>query len=406
MYNVNEVRKDFPMLSRLVDGKRNTFLDTAASAQKPWPVIERMADIMTNKYANVYRGSYVLSEQLTFEFEHAREVVQQFLGASSKQEIIFTRNATESINLVAATWGRKNLKPGDEVLVSEAEHHANLVTWQVLRDELGFTLKIFKIADDGSFVWDEYAKQLTDKTKLVAVTAMSNVLGTIFPIKKMAEAAHQVGALILVDACQYAVHHKIDVRDWDCDFLAFSGHKTYGPTGIGVLYGKSGILKEMPPYQLGGEMVDNVTYEGATFMLPPQRFEAGTPAIVEAIGLGSALTYMKGLGFENIAAHEKELNDYTSAMLGAVPGLKLVGTAKEKGGVYSFVMDKIHPQDLAYILSKEGVAIRTGHHCAQPLVNRMGHESVARASLGLYTNKEDIDSLVIAIEKAKTFFEK
>ena len=404
MYDVNEVRKSFPVLMQQVNGKPNTFLDSGASAQKPQCVIDRMYDIYTKEYSNVHRGSYVLSEQITWDYEKARKIVQEFLNAQSDREIVFTRNATEAINLVAASWGRKNLKPGDEVLISEAEHHANLVPWQMLRDELGFTLKIFKIADDGSFVWEEFAKQLTENTRLVAVTAMSNVLGTIFPVKKIAEAAHKVGALVLVDACQFAVHHKIDVQDMDCDFLAFSGHKTYGPTGIGILYGKYDILDSMPPYQCGGDMVDHVTYEKTTFEEPPARFEAGTPAIVEAIGLGEALTFMMCLGMDNIAAHEKDLVDYAIQELNKVEGLKLVGTAKDKGGVFSFVMDGIHPQDLAFILNKEGVSVRVGHHCAEPLVHRMGYESVARASLGLYSTKEDIDRLVAALNKAKTFF--
>lgn len=404
MYDVNEIRKDFPVLQELVNGKPNTFLDSGASAQKPRCVISRMSDIYTREYSNVHRGSYLLSEQITWDYEAARQTVRKFLNAKSEKEIVFTRNATESINLVAASWGRKNLKKGDEVLISEAEHHANLVPWQMLRDELGFSLKIFKIADDGSFVWEKFAENLTANTKLVAVTAMSNVLGTVFPIKKMAAAAHRHGALLLADACQFAVHHKVDVQDLDCDFLAFSGHKTYGPTGIGVLYGKYNILDSMPPYQTGGDMVDRVTYEHTTFEEPPARFEAGTPAIVEAIGLGVALEYMMALGLENITAHEQGLVKYASEKLSGVSGLKLIGTAKDKGGVFSFVMDGIHPQDLAFILNKEGVAIRVGHHCAEPLVHRMGYESVARATLGLYSTKEDIDRLVAALNKAKTFF--
>lgn len=404
MYDVEKIRKDFPELNILVEGKRNAFLDTAASAQKPLAVIERMSEIMRHQYANVHRGSYSLSEKLTFEYEKARQTVQRFIGAADVREIVFTRNATESINLVAATWGRRNLKPGDEVLISEAEHHANLVTWQVLRDEIGFRLKVFKINDDGSFNKDLFLSQLSDKTKLVAVTAMSNVLGTIFPIMEIVKSAHAAGALVLVDACQYAVHAPVNVSDWNCDFLAFSGHKLYGPTGIGVLYAKYDILENMPPYQLGGEMVDKVTYEKTTFDLPPARFEAGTPAIVEAIGLAEAMNYVSGLGWNNICQHEKELCIYTLEALNSISGLKLVGTAENRGGVFSFVLDGIHPQDTAFILSKEGVSIRTGHHCAEPLVHRMGYETVARASLGLYSDKEDINQLIRALEKAKTFF--
>lgn len=404
MYDVEQIRLDFPELQILINGKRNTFLDTAASAQKPKIVIDKMIDVMTRHYANVHRGSYTLSEELTYEYEQAREEVQKFINAASKKEIVFTRNATESINLVAATWGRYKLRAGDEILISEAEHHSNLIPWQMLRDELGLKLKVFKVADDGSFIKEEFLSQLSEKTKLVAVTAMSNVLGTIFPIQEITEAAHQMGAKVLVDACQFAVHHQIDVKKWQSDFVAFSGHKLYGPTGIGVLYGKQDLLEEMPPYQTGGEMVDIVTFEKTTFAPPPAKFEAGTPAIVEAVGLGEALRYVSRLGWDNILEHEQQLTNYATERLNEVKGLKIIGTAKGKGGVFSFAVDKIHSQDLAFILSQEGVAIRTGHHCAAPLVHRMGYETVARASLGLYSNKQDIDWLIKSIEKAKTFF--
>lgn len=401
MYDVYEIRKDFPVLSEKINGKPNIFLDSAASAQKPYAVINRLNDIYCRSYANVHRGIYRLSEEITAAYEEAREIVCGFINANSADEIIFTRNATESVNLVAATWGRKFLKPGDEVLISQAEHHANLVPWQMLRDEIGFSLKIFPIADDGSYLEEEFLKALTPRTKLVAVTGMSNVLGTVFPVKQMAAAAHRNGALFLVDACQYIVHQPVDVQDLDCDFLAFSGHKTYGPTGIGILYGKFDLLDSMPPYQTGGDMVDVVTYDQTTFMPPPARFEAGTPACVQAIGLGEALRYMKHLGMDNIKQHEDDLTAYARQQWENVPGLTLVGTAKEKGGVFSFVVDGIHPQDLAFVLDKEGIAVRVGHHCAEPLVHRMGYESVARASFGLYTTKEDIDALLPAIRKAQ-----
>ena len=404
MYDVYKIRQDFPVLSVKVNGQPNIFLDSAASAQKPLSVIEKMHHHYMREYANVHRGSYFLSEQITAAYEEARSRIHQFLNTKSDKEIVFVRNATEGINLVAATWGRKFLKAGDEVLISEAEHHANLVPWQALRDELGIVLKIFKIGDAGEYLEEEYLKLLSDKTKLVAVTGMSNVLGTIFPIKKITAQAHKVGAFVLVDACQYAVHQKIDVQDLDCDFLVFSGHKTYGPSGIGVLYGKYDVLETMPPYQFGGDMVDTVTYEKTTFNEPPFRFEAGTPAIVQAIGLGEAVTYMQTLGMDNILRHEQELTDYATQALRAVTGLKIIGMAPEKGGVFSFAIEGIHPQDLAFILDKEGVAVRTGHHCAQPIVNRMGYESLARASLGLYSTKEDIDALVAAIRKAQKFF--
>lgn len=404
MYDVEKIRKDFPIFDIKVNNKPNTFLDSGASAQKPKCVIDTMVDIYTKEYANVHRGSYLLSEEITYKYEQARKTVQKFLNTAKADEIVFTRNATEAINLVASTWGKKFLSKIDEVIITELEHHANLVPWQVLRDEIGFELKICKIDDDGSFNFDEFKNMLSGKTKLVALSGMSNVLGTILPLKKIISASHKVGAKVLVDACQLAVHQKIDVQDLDCDFLAFSGHKTYGPTGIGVLYGKYDILDTMPPYQYGGDMVNIVTYQSTTYDIPPARFEAGTPAIVQAIGLAKALEYMMGLGLENIAKHEKELTLYATEKLSQIKGLKLVGTAKDKGGVFSFVVDKIHPQDLAFILNKEGISVRVGHHCAAPLVRRMGYESVVRASFGLYNTKEDIDILCQAINKAKTFF--
>ena len=404
MYDIEQIRKDFPVLGAQINGHRNTFLDSAASAQKPRAVVEKMAAFYLNNYANVHRGSYLLSETSTLAYEQARAIVQRFLNAAKPEEIIFTRNATESINLVAATWGRKFLTKIDEVIISEAEHHANLVPWQVLRDEIGFELKICKIHDDGSLDMEDFRRLLNGKVKLVAMTGMSNVLGTIFPLNEIIKAAHEVGAKVLVDACQLAVHQKIDVQALNCDFLAFSGHKTYGPSGIGVLYGKYDLLEAMPPYQFGGDMVDVVTYQTTTFDLPPARFEAGTPAIVQAIGLGEALNYMMTIGMDKIWAHEKDLTAYAQQRLSEIEGLKIIGTAPEKGGVFSFVIEGIHPQDLAFILDKEGVAVRVGHHCAAPLVRRMGYESVIRASFGLYNTQEDIDVLCAALNKAKTFF--
>ena len=403
MYDFDKIRNDFPVLSRKINGNPCTFLDTAASAQKPLCVIEKICDIYKNKYANVHRGSYLLSEEITFEYENARKVVQEFINANSEKEIVFTRNATEAINLVASTYGEKYINRGDEVLVSEAEHHANLVPWQILCERKGAKLKVFKITDDGDFSQEYFENMLSEKTKIVAVTAMSNVLGTIFPIHKIVQKAHEKGAKVLVDACQFAVHHKIDVKAFNCDFLTFSGHKTYGPSGIGVLYGKAEILEDMPPYQFGGDMVGKVTYEKTTFDEPPARFEAGTPAIVQAIGLAEALKYMQNIGLENIINHELELTKYTLDRLAEIKGLKLIGKAQNRGGVFSFVIDGIHPQDLAFILDQQGVALRVGHHCAEPLVNRMGYTSLARASLGLYSSKEDIDNLINALIKAKNF---
>ena len=404
MYDVYKIRQDFPILQKLINGKPNIYLDSAASAQKPKAVINIMNRILKNEYANVHRGTYALSDKITDEYEKARIIVQKFLNARSAQEIVFTRNATEAINLVAYSWAMENLHQGDEILISEAEHHANLIPWQIVCQKKGCVLRVFKIGDDGAYLPHEFTKSLSDKVKLVAVTAMSNVLGTIFPIKTITAEAHKIGAKVLIDACQAAVHQKIDVQDIDCDFLAFSGHKTYGPTGIGVLYGKSELLKSMPPYQTGGDMVDKVTYQHTTFAEPPSRFEAGTPAIVEAIGLGEALRYMQKIGLENITLHEQELVKYMYEKCREIKDFKHIGSLPNKGGVFSFQVGNIHPQDLAYVLGKEGVAIRIGHHCAEPLVERMGYNSVARASFGLYTTKEDIDAFVRAVTKAQKFF--
>ena len=403
MFDVYKIRDDFDIFQNKINNKNIVYLDSAASAQKPHCVIEKMSYIYKNFYANVHRGMYDISEQITAEYENARQIVANFIGASNK-EVVFTRNATESINLVAATWAETNLNVGDEILVSEAEHHANLVPWQRVCEKKGCTLKVFKISDEGDFIKEEFFKELSPKTKLVAVTAMSNVLGTVFPIKEIVIDAHNAGAKVLVDACQFAVHHKIDVKDIDCDFLAFSGHKLYGPTGIGVLYGKEYLLNNMPPYQTGGDMVEKVTYQKTTFALAPARFEAGTPAITEAIGLGEAIKYVLDLGFENIVQHEQELVKYMFEQTSQIEGFKHIGNVKEKGGVFSFQIKNIHPQDLAYVLNKEGVCVRIGHHCAEPLVNRMGYNSLARASFGLYTTTEDIDCFVKAINKAVKFF--
>lgn len=404
MYDVYTIRKDFPLLNKPVNGRPFVYLDTSASAQKPQQVLDKMMFVYQTIYANPHRGSYTISEQMTTEYELARQTVQKFINAKHDREIIFTRNATEAINLTAASWGGQNLKKGDEVLISQAEHHANLVPWQHICAVTGAKLVVFPVTNNGEFREDEFLKYLSDKTKIVAVTAMSNVLGTMFPLKKITTAAHNAGAKVLVDACQFAVHHHIDVQDIDCDFLAFSAHKTYGPSGVGALYGKAEILQNMPPYQFGGDMVDNVTYEKTTFADIPARFEAGTPASVQAIGMAEGLKYMMNLGLNNIEAHEQELVAYTTQKLQEVPDLKIVGTAKEKGGVFCFAIRDIHPQDLAFVLNKENIAIRTGHHCAQPIVNRMGYTSLARASLGLYTTREDVDALFNALIKAEKFF--
>ena len=368
MYDVEKIRSDFPALSLSINGHVNTFLDTAASAQKPQVVIDSIVKMYTQTYANVHRGSYYLSEMATEAYENARRIVKDFINAKTENEIVFTRSATEGMNLVASSWGLNNLHQGDEVLLSEAEHHGNLVPWQNTCEKTGATLRFFKVNDDGSFDIENFYNLLNPKVKMVAVTGMSNVLGTVFPIKEIAHAAHLAGALCMVDACQSIVHTPTDVQDIGCDFLAFSGHKLYGPSGIGCLYGRYELLAEMPPYQFGGDMIENVTYEKTTFTTPPARFEAGTPAIVQAVGLGTALQYLQSLGMANVEAHEQELIKYTNERLAEISDLKVIGTAPNKGGVFSFVLGNIHPQDVAFILDKEGVAIRTGHHCAQPYV--------------------------------------
>ena len=405
MFDVYKIRKDFPILDRLIDGKRNVYLDTAASAQKPLAMLDRINNFYRDEYANVHRGSYYLSELATEAYEHARLTVKNFINARKPAEIIFTRSATEGINLIAATYGASILQNGDEVLLSRAEHHANLVTWQQWAKKTGASLKYFDLNADGSFSKENFESALSERTKIIAVTAMSNVLGTIFPIKEICMKAHSIGAKVLVDACQYAVHKKIDIQDFDCDFLAFSGHKVYGPTGIGVLYGKYDLLAQMPPYQYGGDMIEHVSFEETTFAMPPARFEAGTPAIAQAVGLAASLQYLMQFDFSAIEAYEAELTRYMSREMLNVNGLKIVGNIPDKGGVCSFSIQGIHPQDLAFVLGKEGVAVRTGHFCAEPLVNLLGYTSLARASLGIYSTKEDVDDFIKALYKAKSFFE-
>lgn len=404
MYNVYKIRQDFPLLQKPINGKPLVYLDTAASAQKPQQVLDKILKIYTEEYANPHRGTYYLADRITAEFEQARQIIGRFINAHSAKEIIFTRNATESINLVAATWGIQNIHPNDEILISEAEHHANLVPWQHLCKLTGAKLKVFKVTDNGDYAPEEFTAQLTERTKLVAVTAMSNVLGTIFPVAEITKSAHQTGAKVLVDACQLAVHHPLNVQQIDCDFMAFSGHKTYGPTGIGVLYGRAELLENMPPYQFGGDMIDEVSFAHTTFTDIPARFEAGTAAFAQAIGMAAGLQYMQSLGLDNIVQHETELVKYTLQKFADIPNLKIIGTAQNRGGVFSFTLGKIHPQDLAFFLNKHNIAIRVGHHCAQPIVNRMGYTSLARASFGLYTTKEEIDNLITSLIKAEKFF--
>ncbi len=402
--DVDSVRRDFPILSRKIHGKPLVFLDSAASAQKPRQVIEAVDYIYENEYANVHRGIHWLSERATDRMESARETVRAFLNAGSTKEIVFTRSTTESINLVASSWGRKFLKAGDEIILSEMEHHSNIVPWQFLRDELGVALRIAPITDDGELRMDELAKLLGPRTKLVAITHISNVLGTVLPVREIVRMAHDAGAKVLLDGAQAVTHLSVDVRDLDCDFYAFSGHKLYGPSGIGVLYGKEELLDAMPPYMGGGEMIRSVTFGKSEWADLPYKFEAGTPAIAQAVGLGAAIDYVTGLGMDNIAVHEQDLLSYATQRLSSIDGLKFFGTAAGKASVVSFTLDCAHPHDVGTLVDRAGVAIRVGHHCAQPLMDRMGVAATARASFGLYNTRDEIDTLTEALEGVVEFF--
>ena len=403
-YDVAAIRADFPILAQDIRGQSLVYLDSAASAQKPRQVIDCVSGVYETGYANVHRGLHYLSEKATADYEGAREKIRAFMNAESSAEIIYTRGASEAINLVAASWGGANIGPGDEIVISEAEHHSNIVPWQILRDQKGAVLKVLPVDDEGAVHLDQFRELLSERTKIVAVTHVSNVLGTVYPIKEMARLAHQVGAVILIDGCQGITHMPVDVRDLDCDFYAFSGHKLYGPSGIGVLYGKAALLEAMPPYQSGGDMIERVTFEKSTWAELPHKFEAGTPAIAQAIGLGAAVDYVSQVGMAAIAAHEQELLTYTTQRLASVPGLRLIGTAPGKVSVVSFVMDCAHPHDISTIIDQTGVAIRAGHHCAQPLIDRFDIPSAARASFGMYNTVEEADRLVNGLEKVKEIF--
>ncbi len=403
-FDVDRVREDFPILARPVHGKRLAFLDTGASAQKPRQVIDAMRAAYEETYANVHRGVYFLSQRSTDLFEGAREKVARFLNAPSQDNIVFTRNTTEAINLVAASWGRTFLREGDEVIISALEHHANIVPWHLLKREKGIVLKIAPIDTDGNFLLEAFADLLTERTRLVSVTHISNAIGTIVPVAEVVRLAHARGVPVLVDGSQAAPHMQVDVQALDADFYAFTGHKVYGPTGIGVLYGKSDLLAAMPPYQGGGDMIETVTAQESTFKTPPHRFEAGTPAIVEAIGLGAAIDYVEALGWDNLADHERTLSAYLHERLASVEGLRIVGQAREKAGILSFVMDCAHPHDMGTILDRAGIAVRAGHHCAQPLMELYDVAATVRASLGLYSNREDVDQLVAGLEQVREIF--
>lgn len=402
--DIQKIRADFPALALTVHGKPLTFLDSAASAQKPKQVLDAMRFCYENEYANVHRGMYDLSEKATLNFENARKKVQLFLNAASDKEIVFTRGATDALNLVAYTWGAQNLGAGDEVLITQAEHHSNIVPWQILQKRIPFTLKVAPVSDDGALDMDAFKSLLNEKTKLVSVAHISNVLGTVFPIKEIAKLAHAAGAKVLIDGCQGATHVPVDMQDIDCDFYAFSGHKLYGPTGIGVLYGKRAVLETMEPFEGGGDMIKSVAFSGSVWADVPARFEAGTPPIMQAIGLGFAIDYVQNIGMANIAEHEKRLCGLLQDGVLSVGGTTPIGTAPDKTGLVSFVTDFAHPQDIAMILDQQGVAVRTGHHCAQPLHERFGQSVSVRASLGVYNTKEDIENFVAALHKVKRFF--
>lgn len=403
-FDVDRIRTDFPILFREVYGKPLVYLDNGASVQKPRSVIEAMDHAYRFEYANVHRGLHYLSNTATSNFEESREIVRRFLNAGSKDEIIFTRNATMAINLVAQSFGSLAIGEGDEIVLSIMEHHSNIVPWNYHRERTGAVLKWAPISDDGEFLLEEFEALLTPRTKIVAITHMSNVLGTVVPLKKVIAAAHARGIPVLVDGSQAAVHMRVDVQELDCDFYVFTGHKTYGPTGIGALYAKKEFLDRMPPYEGGGEMIDTVSVDKVTYADPPHRFEAGTPPIVEAIGLGAALNYMMQIGRENIAAHEADLVDYAHQRLAEFDWLTIHGTARGKGGIVSFSVDGLHPHDIATIIDRSGIAVRAGHHCAQPLMDRLGVTATCRASFAMYNTRAEIDALADALVRAKEFF--
>jgi len=400
-WDVERIRQDFPALHQQVHGKPLVYLDNAATTQKPQAVIDALTAYYTRDNANIHRGVHLLSERATDAYESARRRIQRHLNAASPREIVFVRQATEAINLVAASFGRKAVGAGDEIVISAIEHHANIVPWQMLCEEKGARLKVVPVDDRGDLIVDEYARLLGPRTRLVAITQVSNALGTITPIEEIIRLAHRENIPVLVDGAQAAPHQAVDVRALDCDFFVFSGHKTYGPTGIGVLYGKEAWLERMPPYQGGGDMIKMVTFEKTTYNDLPYKFEAGTPHIAGAIGLATALDYMTGLGLDRIAAWEHELLEYGTELLQAVPGVRLIGTARRKAAVLSFVLDGVHPHDVGTILDHEGVAVRAGHHCAMPVMDRFGVPATVRASLGLYNTPAELETLATAVRTAR-----
>ena len=403
-FGIEKIRQDFPVLQQKVHGKPLVYFDNAATTQKPQVVVDTIAHYYLTENSNVHRGVHFLSDAATQAYETARSRVRQFLNAAHDREIIFTRGTTEGINLVAASYGRSRIKAGDEILISAMEHHSNIVPWQMLCEEKGATLRVIPINDAGELLLEEYERLLSDRTKLVAITYVSNALGTVNPVRRIVAMAHRRGIPVLVDGAQATPHLPVDVQDLDCDFYAFSGHKVFGPTGIGILYGKTDLLEAMPPYQGGGEMISAVTFEKTIYNSLPHKFEAGTPHIAGVVGLAAAIEYVERIGLNQIAAYENELLAYGSDLLSAIPGLTIIGTAKEKAGVLSFVLRDIHAHDVGTILDHEGIAIRAGHHCAMPVMKRFGVPATARASLAFYNTREELEALAKGIQKAIEVF--
>ena len=398
--DVYAIRRLFPILNREVKGRPLIYLDNAATSQKPQAVIDALGNYYSHYNANIHRGIHTLAEEATMAFENTRDAVQQFINAGSREQVIFTRGTTEGINLVAYTWGRQHIKTGDEIIISAMEHHSNIVPWQILCEEKGALLKVIPISDQGGLLTDEYEKLLHSNTKLVSIAHVSNALGTVNPVRQIIDAAHKTGAIVMIDGAQSAVHIDIDVQELDCDFFAFSAHKLYGPTGVGVLYGKKHLLESMPPFQGGGEMINEVRFEKTTYNELPYKFEAGTPNIADTIAFKAALDFIHQTGKEKIHQHEKELLVYATTQLEQIPGLKIIGKAKEKVSLISFIIDKLHPQDIGILLDNRGIAVRTGHHCTQPLMTQFGITGTVRASFAVYNTKEEIDVLVSGLQKA------
>ena len=404
MYDINKVREDFPILSRQIYGKPLVYFDNGATTQKPLCVLDAMRNEYLNVNANVHRGVHYLSQQATDLHEAARETVRKFINAPKVEEVIFTRGTTESLNLVVSSFGDRFLSEGDEVIVSVMEHHSNIVPWQLLAAKKGIAIKVIPMTDDGDVIMEEYEKLFNEKTRIVSITQVSNVLGTINPVKEMIRIAHEHEVPVMVDGAQSTPHMKVDVQDLDCDFFAFSGHKIYGPTGIGVLYGKEKWLDEMPPYQGGGEMIESVSFEKTTFEKLPFKFEAGTSDYVATHGLATALNYVTELGLDNVFAHEQELTRYAMEQMKEIPGMRLFGTSQHKDAVISFLVGDIHHLDMGTLLDRLGIAVRTGHHCAEPLMHRLGISGTVRASFALYNTKEEVDALIAGIKRVSQMF--